>query len=140
MFDQIRELWEFGGEKKVMINTIEQFGRNAGIVWNLLSEEAPLAIDEIVEKTNLRMYETEIAIGWLARENKISQNNGKYQLEPTNLTETIGGNAGMLWNILFNQKTLDLQSLIEQSALPTQEFYKAVGWLAKEDKIKIDLR
>ena len=127
-------------KKRLMINTIEQFGRNAGIVWSLLSEDGPLAIDEIVERTHLRMYEAEIAIGWLARENKISYIHGKYQLESTNLTASVGTNAGKLWHLLFDLGTLDVQTLMEQSNLPTQEIYKAVGWLAKENKIRIDLK
>jgi hypothetical protein len=122
-----------------MINTIEQFGRNAGIVWDLLSEEGPLPIDEIADKTHLRMYETEIAIGWLARENKVSYDNGKYSLAPTNLTTSIGSNAGDLWHLLHQQGKASIHHISKESTLPTQEIYKAVGWLAREEKINIEL-
>lgn len=54
-------------------------GRNAGILWQLLST-APLHkwdFSEIKEKTCFNDVELASAIGWLARENKI-------QLELTN--------------------------------------------------------
>ncbi len=122
-----------------MINTINQFGRNAGRVWDLLADEGPLPIDEIAKKTNLRMYETEIAIGWLAREDKISCDEGKYSLSPTNLTTSIGTNAGVLWHLLHQSGKSSVHHIIKESSLPTQEVYKAVGWLAREEKINIDL-
>jgi hypothetical protein len=122
-----------------MINTIEQFGRNAGIVWDVLSKGESLSIDEIAHKTHLRLYEVEIAVGWLARENKVSYEHGTYSLAPTNLTPSIGTNAGVLWNLLYENGKTDVQEIIDQSSLPTQEVYKAVGWLAREEKITIDL-
>ncbi|MBS3777681.1 MAG: winged helix-turn-helix domain-containing protein [Candidatus Thermoplasmatota archaeon] len=85
------------------------------------------------------MYETEIAIGWLARENKISYDDGKYFLAPTNLTTSIGSNAGDLWHLLNNHGKASVQHIIKESTLPTQELYKAVGWLAREEKINIEL-
>lgn len=123
-----------------MINTVNQFGRNAGMVWEILSKEGPLPIDEIASKTHLRLYETEIAIGWLARENKISYDEGKYSLSPTNLTTSVGTNAGVLWHLLNESGKKSVHHIIEQSSLPTQEVYKAVGWLAREEKINIELK
>ncbi len=122
-----------------MINTLSQFGKNAGVVWQLLSKEGSLPIDEIANKTHLRMYETEIAIGWLARENKIYYEQGTYQLAPTNLTKSIGTNAGVLWQILHDSGKTSIHDIIEKSSLPIQEVYKAMGWLAREEKINIDL-
>lgn len=122
-----------------MINTQNQFGRNAGVVWELLSREGSLPIDEIANKTHLRIYETEIAIGWLARENKISYEQGIYQLAPTNLTNCIGTNAGVLWHILHESGKTSIHDIIEKSSLPIQEVYKAMGWLAREEKINIEL-
>ena len=122
-----------------MINTTKQFGRNAGFVWKILSEKGPLSIDKIMDKTHLRMYEVEIAIGWLARENKIAYENGKYSIAPTNLTANIGKNAGTLWHLLDKSSKASMQQLIEQSSLPSQEIYKAIGWLSREEKINIEL-
>ena len=122
-----------------MINTIEQFGRNAGFVWKALSENKSLPIDEILKETHLRMYEVEIAIGWLARENKISYHQGKYYIAPTNLTTNIGSNAGVIWHVLKECGTVNIQDIIRESKLPTQEIYKAIGWLAREEKLSIHL-
>ncbi|MBS3749596.1 MAG: winged helix-turn-helix domain-containing protein [Candidatus Thermoplasmatota archaeon] len=122
-----------------MINTIEQFGRNAGCVWNVLSEYGPLPIDEIVNKTHLRLYEVEIAIGWLAREDNISYHQGLYSISSTNLTTSIGPNAGTLWHVLDECGTSTIQDMSNQSHLPTQEIYKAIGWLSREEKLSINL-
>ena len=122
-----------------MINTIEQFGRNAGFVWNVLSEYGPLPIDEIVNKTHLRLYEVEIAIGWLAREDNISYHQGLYSISSTNLTTSIGSNAGILWHVLDECGKSTIQDMLKQSHLPTQEIYKAIGWLAREEKLAINL-
>ncbi|HMA83900.1 MAG TPA: winged helix-turn-helix domain-containing protein [Candidatus Thermoplasmatota archaeon] len=122
-----------------MINTIEQFGRNAGFVWNVLSKEGPLPIDRILDKTHLRLYEVEIAIGWLAREDKISYHQGHYSISSTNLTTSIGSNAGILWHVLDECGKSTIQDMLKQSHLPTQEIYKAIGWLAREEKLAINL-
>ena len=122
-----------------MINTLEQFGRNAGFVWNTLSENESLPIDEIMKETHLRMYEVEIAIGWLARENKISYHHGRYSIAPTNLTTIIGSNAGIIWHVLNECGTANVQDIIRESKLPTQEIYKAIGWFAREEKLSIHL-
>lgn len=126
--------------KKPMINDIDQFGRNAGRIWDLLSAERALPIDKIMEKTHLRLYEVEISIGWLARENKIAYENGKYILRPTNLTDSIGTNAGVIWDTLENTGQASVHSLMKHSSLPTPEIYKAIGWLAREEKINLNLR
>mgnify|MGYP000774498203 CR=1 FL=1 len=52
------------------INILE-IGRNAGIVWHAL-ENNRLSYEELVKVTNLTPIELASAIGWLARENKIS--------------------------------------------------------------------
>jgi hypothetical protein len=123
-----------------MINSRDQFGRNAGRIWEVLSAEKALPIDKIMEKTHLRLYEVEIGIGWLARENKVAYENGEYILRPTNLTNSIGTNAGIIWNALENTGTGNVHSLIKHCSLPTQEIYKAIGWLAREEKINLNLR
>lgn len=46
-------------------------GINAGTIWNLLSEKGELSINEIVELTKYRESYILLALGWLARENKV---------------------------------------------------------------------
>jgi hypothetical protein len=46
-------------------------GINAGVIWRLLSEKGELSIREIGEFTNYRESFLFLALGWLAREDKI---------------------------------------------------------------------
>ena len=83
-----------------MIHSIEQFGRNAGIVWNVLKENCYLSDSDLIELTSLREYELYIAIGWLARENKIKKEGECFKLDNSNLDYRIGQNAGKIWQLL----------------------------------------
>ena len=49
----------------------KSIGTNAGIVWNLLSDNQGRTAKQISEKTGLSEKEVYSAIGWLARENKV---------------------------------------------------------------------
>lgn len=53
-------------------------GINAGTIWQLLSEKGELSVNEITELTGYKESYALLALGWLARENKIqlSDNNG----------------------------------------------------------------
>lgn len=51
---------------------------------------------------------------------------------------TIGKNAGVLWRLMDekrDKRVWNLQELQEASALPLPDFYAALGWLARENKI-----
>lgn len=48
------------------------FGVDAGIVWEALNENGPSKIGDIVKATGLRRELVYGALGWLAREDKIS--------------------------------------------------------------------
>ncbi len=123
-----------------MINTIEQFGRNAGVIWQLLSEHGALKPNELQQKSQLRDYEVNIGIGWLARENKIAEENKTYYLSDTNLTDTIGSSAGEIYAALSNQEKIQINQLQSTTTLSESEFYRAIGWLAREDKIQLHLQ
>ena len=123
-----------------MIHTIEQFGWTARIVWDVLSQQGPLDFDEIQIHSHLRAYEIHIAIGWLARENKICVNSNKYLLSETNLTPDIGTNAGVIWKILHTHGASDINHLKNQSHLDTEDIYEAIGWLAREKKINLRMK
>lgn len=49
-----------------------QIGENAGVIWRKLESKGKLNIEELQEETGLDLVETLTALGWLARENKIS--------------------------------------------------------------------
>ncbi len=46
-------------------------GVNAGKVWQALNEVKEITIPELARKLNLSVESTALAIGWLARENKV---------------------------------------------------------------------
>lgn len=54
-------------------------GTNAGIIYNILTEKGKINIRKIGELTHLRDSSISMALGWLARENKIqfSEINGE---------------------------------------------------------------
>lgn len=50
-------------------------GANAGIVWHALNEGKGISISELARKLNMSVENTALAIGWLARENKVCIHN-----------------------------------------------------------------
>ena len=54
----------------MMENT--RIGLNAGKVWRILNEKRELSMFELCRELGLTFEEVAVAIGWLARENKIS--------------------------------------------------------------------
>jgi hypothetical protein len=53
-------------------STIDQIGEVAGQVWHLLNQQGPLSLTRIVRDTDAPRDVVMQAIGWLAREEKIS--------------------------------------------------------------------
>lgn len=49
-----------------------RIGLNAGKVWRILNEKGELSMFELCRELGLTFEEVAVAIGWLARENKIS--------------------------------------------------------------------
>lgn len=50
---------------------IEKIGENAGKVWHVLNEGRELVIPELSRLIGESHEDTTLAIGWLARENKV---------------------------------------------------------------------
>ena len=48
-----------------------KIGLNAGPVWRKLNENGSFPIQELARKLDLGAEDTALAIGWLARENKV---------------------------------------------------------------------
>lgn len=120
-----------------MIDVIEEFGLNAGRVWTALNSRGPLADTQLKEDTSLRTHELYAAIGWLARENKISKDGDLYKLDVTNLTDKIGHDAGKIWKLLIKENKVDTAHISKMTELNKRDIYSALGWLAREDKIQI---
>jgi len=116
---------------------INKFGENAGRIWAVLNEKGSVKKDALLKETKLNKSEFHAAVGWLARENKISCHNKEYfKLENTNLDSEIGDYAGRVWKILDIWDTIDLKSLKKLTNLDDDQVFSGLGWLAREDKIE----
>lgn len=51
------------------------------------------------------------------------------------ITNKIGLNAGKIWNILNEEGEQPVKGLMKKIRLTSQDFYMAIGWLAREGKI-----
>jgi predicted transcriptional regulator len=119
-----------------MDTTIEEFGQNAGKVWQALNEKGPLSETKLINTTFLNEHQLRTAVGWLARENKICRNGTVYKIGGTNLVEKIGADAGKIWTVLSKQQTdVDISSLARLTKININDVYAAIGWLARENKI-----
>ena len=110
---------------------------HAGKVWEILQEHGDLATHHLEEIGTLHTKDVAAAVGWLARENKVCKHNDMYQLGPTNLTSSIGKNAGVVWMTLHIWEPVDIDKLTVLTRLTPEEVLAAVGWLAREGKITI---
>ena len=123
-----------------MNNPIDEFGINAGKLWETLNKNGTSLPQTILQKTtNLSDEDFYRAVGWLARENKINRTGGIYRLGDTNLTPKIGANAGKIWNILASQKEADIPTITQRAKIDEQGIHTAIGWLARENKIEAQI-
>jgi hypothetical protein len=120
-----------------MKNILDKVGTNAGKVWKTLDVHGSLIQNELIETTRLKEEEVYAAIGWLARENKIYKDGIIYKLGATNLIDKIGVDAGKIWDILNSWGKVDAFYLSKLAELTKEDAYCALGWLAKEGKIKV---
>ena len=52
-------------------------------------------------------------------------------------TETIGMNAGLIWNALNEADAMGTKQLKKITKLKDKETFAALGWLAREGKVNI---
>jgi hypothetical protein len=119
-----------------MMTKIEDCGKNAGKVWDTLNTHGSLTERTLMRKTNLAYDELYSAIGWLAKENKVSKEERYYTLRETNMSTNIGKNAGKIWSILNTWGEIDTRYLQKLADISKNDTYLAIGWLAKEGKLK----
>ncbi len=60
---------------------VEVIGTWAGQVWNALNESGTLTLKGLKKATKLKEKELYAALGWLAREGKVSLNEGETDVE-----------------------------------------------------------
>ncbi|MFH1013468.1 MAG: winged helix-turn-helix domain-containing protein [Thermoplasmatota archaeon] len=51
-------------------------------------------------------------------------------------TSLYGENAGRIWKVVNEKSSVDEQTLKQITMLNNEEFHAAIGWLARENKIK----
>ena len=51
---------------------VEQIGETAGMIWHLLNDNGPLPVTRLVKEADAPRDLVMQALGWLAREDKIS--------------------------------------------------------------------
>jgi hypothetical protein len=125
----------------LMSHVTKKFGENAGRLWTILNEKGCLKKDDILEVTKLNEKEFYSAVGWLARENKVSKyDNECFKLDNTNIGHEIGTHAGRVYKILDIWEDVDYDSIKRLSDLDDTQVHSALGWLAREDKIYTDER
>jgi len=124
-----------------MRNIIDEYGRNAGKIWEALNNNGSLPQTKLIKNTKLSNDEFHSAIGWLARESKITKQDmaqiSRYSLGETNLTTKIGGDAGRVWKTLSTWGENDVSNIAKYTRIEADEVYAALGWLAREDKIEV---
>jgi hypothetical protein len=50
--------------------------------------------------------------------------------------QEIGENAGIIWQIIYNETEMPLKKMKKQSGIISDmDFYMAIGWLSRENKI-----
>jgi len=54
---------------------LEQIGEMAGVIWRLLDEKGPLSMAQVIKQTGEARDLVLLALGWLAREDKIAIDN-----------------------------------------------------------------
>lgn len=106
-------------------------GMNAGKVWDVLQQDQALTKHQILNKTDLDSDKFHQAVGWLSRENKIRKDGEFYSISETNLTASIGSNAGVLVTVL-DDLSESVEGLEQLTKIQPDEFQQAIGWLARE--------
>jgi len=119
-----------------MRDITKNFGQNAGKIWISLNAFGPQNESSLIKNSKLSLKNFYAGIGWLARENKIYKDGTFYKLGDTNLTNIIGENAGKVWKILESKGQVDMSLIAKITQTTIQDAYSALGWLAREDKIK----
>ena len=60
--------------------------------------------------------------------------------EMSDVEKTIGNNAGRIWEVLQEEGPQVRSKIIDMTNMPEEDFFGAIGWLARENKIRKDKR
>jgi len=120
-----------------MTKIIDNYGKNAGKIWKILDAHGSLTPNRLKKTTKLNEDDFYVAVGWLAKENKICKTGSKYTLGNTNLETRISKDAGKIWKTLREIGYVDAPYLPKLAGVSNKDTYTALGWLAREGKINV---
>ena len=55
------------------------------------------------------------------------------------MSDTIGNGAGKIWEYLDKNGATSVSKITKETGLSKNEAQRAIGWLAKEDKLNIEM-
>ena len=56
------------------------------------------------------------------------------------MTDTIGQSAGKIWQFLNDNGTTSVSKISTETGLNKNDVQRALGWLAREEKVSIELK
>ncbi len=56
------------------------------------------------------------------------------------MTEAIGSAAGIIWHYLAENGVVSASKLAKDTKLDSKVLHRALGWLAKEDKLSFEVK
>ena len=56
------------------------------------------------------------------------------------MTSTIGAAAGKVWEYLSNNGPSSVTKITNETKIDSKDVQRAIGWLAKEDKLVIEVK
>jgi len=56
------------------------------------------------------------------------------------MSDTIGSTAGVVWEFLEKEGTTSVTKLAKETKLDTKLAQRALGWLAREDKVEFSMK
>ena len=65
--------------------------------------------------------------------------NYKFKVFKTMEINNIGNNAGLVWNALNANGRMTETKLKKETGLASADFYAALGWLAREGKVNVEV-
>jgi hypothetical protein len=112
----------------------KEIGIAAGIIWQKLEKQGESPETILHQGLTIKSPYFEWAIGWLAREDQVII---CLEDEPESAKDRIGCAAGVIWHALKTRGALTQTDLYKQAGVDTPICDWAIGWLARESKLRI---
>jgi len=90
---------------------------------------------DVHKKLNVSENEYYAAVGWLARENKVSNTGFTLHFLDTDSDVKICNDAKKVWKVLETHGEVNITSIRKLTRIDSDEVFSALGWLARENKI-----